>query len=179
MSNKYYYLPASLPYLVFERKMPISVSDFISECEKWLSGKELRLIKNANFNNTEINPDDPGIVKEWKRFNRELREELAKARHEKKVHAKEPVVTRLMDIFSEKNPLLMEIKYEKIRWDFIEEREFLYRFDLNWLILYLFKLQILERLTTFNKEKGIENFERLCESSPTHAFGAPDRGWMR
>lgn len=161
--SKYYYLPTSLPYLVFERKMPISISQFISECEKWLSKKDMRLIKNLDFNNIEIHPDDLPIIKEWKRFNTHLREELAKARYEKKTHAKEPVLTRLADIFTEKNPLLMEMRYEKIRWDFIEQKEFLYRFDLNWLILYLFKLQILQRLTIFNKEKGIENFERFCE----------------
>lgn len=165
MHKGYYYLPASLPYLVFERKTPISVSDFISECEKWFSGRDLKLIKNIRMNDTQINPEDPGILKEWKRFNKDLREELAKARHEKKIHAKEPVVTRLVDIFEEKNPLLMEMKYEKIRWDYIEQSEFRYNFDLNWLIIYLLKLQILERLTAFNKEKGIENFEKLCEAA--------------
>lgn len=163
MHKGYYYLPASLPHLVFERKTPISVSDFISECEKWFSGRDLKLIKNIHINNTQINPEDPGILKEWKKFNKGLREELAKARHEKKIHAKEPVVTRLVDIFEEKNPLLIEMKYEKMRWDFIEQKEFRYNFDLNWLIIYLLKLQILERLTAFNKEKGIENFEKLCE----------------
>ncbi len=68
-----------------------------------------------------------------------------------------------MDVFEEPTPLLMERKLEKKRWDFIEEKEFGRYFDINTLILYFLKLQILERLSLFEKEKGKARFERLSE----------------
>ena len=46
---------------------------------------------------------------------------------------------------------------------FLEEKEFGYHFDMNTLMLYCLKLQILERLAAFEKEKGKTRFERLAE----------------
>lgn len=163
MSNKYYYLTSSLPYLFFEKPVPISSEDFFSECEKWLSKSEFNMLRNTNFNDLTTSHDDIDIVKEWKRFNNDTKQEIALIRDARKKHTIEKAPADVKEIFDEKNPLLMEKRFEKTRWNFIEQHEFLYSFDINWLVLYLFKLQISERISVFNKEKGRQTFDELSQ----------------
>jgi len=163
MSSKYYYLLSSLPYLIFEIKKQISSENFLSESEKWLSKKDMNTLKNVYLNNTTLKPEDPDILKEWKKFNTTLREEIMTMRTAQKTHTKEILTENLKNIYEEKNPLLMEKRFEKTRWDFIEQKEFSYNFDINSLVLYFLKLQILERLLVFNKTEGTKIFDELSE----------------
>jgi hypothetical protein len=170
MHNKYYYLLSSLPYLVFEIKKQITREDFLNESEKWLSKKDIATLKNINFNNLTHEEKDPDILKEWKNFNTFLKEEIKTMRMAQKTHSKELLSENLKAIYEEKNPLLMEKRFEKTRWDFIEQKEFSYNFDINSLILYFLKLQILERLLAFNKVEGAKIFEELSEVHPHTYF---------
>lgn len=163
MSTNYYYLTASLPYLDFAQEVPISVSDFISECEKWLSEKELSVVRNLGLNDYEINKNDPPSVITWKEFNKYIKGEINKIRISRREESRSKVSSPFQEIFHEANPLLMEKKFEKIRWNYIEEEDSKYFFDINWLSLYLLKLKILERLAGFQKEKGKQKFSELCE----------------
>jgi len=163
MPNKYYYLVASLTYLEFEKAPPITKSEFLSECRKWLDAGDFKKLAEINISNIETNREDPAIIKEWKSFDLTLRRDLGEVRKMRKKSLRETIPNWLMDVFEEPTPLLMERKLEKKRWDFIEEKEFGYHFDINTLILYFLKLQILERLSVFEKEKGKARFERLSE----------------
>ena len=160
MQKCYHYLAASLPYLFFKGAVPVSVNSFLEECGKWLSKKELSIIVSANLNNSEIYKDSPQAVNEWKEFNNYLSEELALARKEKDYSS---LSINSKKIFESANPLEMEKEYEKLRWDFIDQLEPCYYADINWLVLYKYKLQILERLRRFNKEQGHKIFNKLCE----------------
>ena len=51
----------------------------------------------------------------------------------------------------------------RLRWEFIEQEEAGHYFDLDFLILYFLKLQILERLVSFDKKKGQDRFESLTK----------------
>lgn len=163
MPNKYYYLVASLAYLEFEKAPPITKSEFLSECRKWLDAGDFKKLEEVNINNIEIRPEDLSILKEWKSFDLTLRKDLGEIRKMRKKSLHEKIPAWLMDVFEEPTPLLMERKLEKKRWDFIEEKEFGCHFDMNTLMLYFLKLQILERLAVFEKEKGKARFERLSE----------------
>lgn len=164
MHRKYYYLISSLPYLIFDVKKQIQIEDFLGESEKWLSKKDIKILKDTDSNNLLPGQEDTDIVKEWKRFNTNLREEIKIMRLAQKTHSKEILTENLKNIYEEKNPLLMEKRFEKTRWEFIEQREFLYNFDINALILYFLKLQILERINIFNKADGMKTFEELSEA---------------
>lgn len=163
MPNKYYYLVASLAYLEFEKPLPISREEFLSECKKWLDESDFKKLVGISINDIEIRPEDPAIIKEWKSFDLTLRKDLGEIRRMRKKSLHERIPTRLMDVFDEPTPLLMERKLEKKRWDFIEEKEFGRHFDIDTLVLYFLKLQILERLAAFEEEKGKARFERLSE----------------
>jgi hypothetical protein len=62
------------------------------------------------------------------------------------------------------NPLDIELKLIKYRWDWLEEREFGHYSDLDFFLLYYLKLQLLQRVATFKQEVGQEAFEALIKS---------------
>ena len=163
MINEYYYLVASLPYLEFAKALPIARDEFLSQSSKWLSPSDFLMLSNIDINDFKIRTGDPGLLKEWKLFDLTLREGLAEVRRVKKSSLHTKIPDSVKNIFEESNPLLMERQIQKTRWDFLEEKEFGYHFDINVLIVYHLKLQVLERLTAFNKEKGETMFSRLCE----------------
>jgi hypothetical protein len=163
MLNKYYYLVASLPYLELEKRPPIPRDEFLSQCAKWLDAGDLGGISKIDISDITAKREDAEIIKEWKAFDLSLRGELAEIRQARKGGGREKVPEALKDLFEEPTPLFMERRLEKKRWDFLEEKEFGYHFDINTLSLYFLKLQILERLAKFEKERGIDIFEKLCE----------------
>ena len=57
----------------------------------------------------------------------------------------------------------MERKFEAIRWNFLDEQEVFYHFDLNWLIVYSLKLEIRGRLDRFKQDDGEKQFQHICE----------------
>jgi hypothetical protein len=145
VTDRYYYLISSLPLLVFGARPPISKEAFFAECGKWLDTKKI------------------DGLREWGRFDLGLKEEIAAARSSKKEGSRGKVPVHLKDVFEAPNPLEAEKKIEKIRWDFLEEKGAEYHFDINFLKVYLIKLRILERLASFDKERGSGKFEGLCE----------------
>ena len=50
-----------------------------------------------------------------------------------------------------------------MRWDYLADKELSFLFDINSLILYFLKLQILERIDSFDKDKGERFFYNICE----------------
>jgi hypothetical protein len=165
MINKYYYLVASLPYLRFAAETPVSAEAFLLECEKWLGRKDLDILSGAGINDFNDRPEDVPIVKTWKAFDRELREELALSRNNIRYNRHEKPGPLAKSVLEEPNPLLMEQALERIRWDFLDSAVTGNFFDLNFLIVYFLKIQILERLRLFDKAKGEKMFENMCEAS--------------
>jgi len=165
MKSSYYYLVSSLPFLFFDKKLTLSLKNFKDECKKWLNDIDFKIINKIDINSYQLEENDNFIIKKWKFFNKDFKEDIAKQRKILKKHSSDGGSVFYRQIFDEKNPLLMEKQLERIRWDFIEGYESWYNFDLNWLILYSLKLQINERLEKFDKEKGKKRFGELSEIS--------------
>jgi hypothetical protein len=70
-----------------------------------------------------------------------------------------------MQLIKDGNPLDIELKLMKYRWDWLEEREFGHYSDLDFFILYYLKLQLLQRVASFKKELGEEAFEKLIKQN--------------
>ncbi|OQX85433.1 MAG: hypothetical protein B6D55_07450 [Candidatus Omnitrophica bacterium 4484_70.2] len=94
---------------------------------------------------------------------RELRQKLASLRKALKKGQDYSLPEILKSLGKEDTPLEIEKYLLQLRWRFIEEKEVGHYFDLSFLILYFLKIQILERLFTFNKEKGKVKFNLLCK----------------
>ena len=163
MANKYYYLISSLPYLDFDKPLTIDREWFLDEAKKWLTDKDLKILKSLDMDNFSVLSSDTDIIKEQKAFEEALRKDLKEARIIRRDNLDEKPPKQIRDVFQKANPLEMEKALLKKRWDFIEEIDLDYHFDLNALILYCMKLMILERLASFNKEDGLHVFENSCE----------------
>lgn len=166
MRSNYYYLVSSLPYLVFDIEPSLSEEDFIIECQKWLSLHDLNIMQNLRIDNMIANSYDIEVIKMWKEFNKEFKKDLAAMRISKKNLYQEKKTSAYKEVFEEDTPFLMEKKLERIRWDFINQCELWYDFDINRLTLYFLKLKILERLKKFNKKEGQSIFDQLSEVNP-------------
>jgi len=158
--DKYYYLIASLPLLKFMEPASITKDDFLSQAEKWLSREDFTLLNRAGIDNFLYKPKDTSFLKRWKEFEYSIRTELAFYRKAKKQDSEYKLEKDLRSIIQESsNPLEIEIKLLRIRWDFLDEQEIGHFFDLDFLTAYYLKLQISARLASFDKEKGKQNLE--------------------
>jgi hypothetical protein len=163
MINKYYYLVASLPYLYFARTCPITTEAFLAECKKWLSEYDMETLSNASIKTHNAKPDAALAVKQWREFDGALREEIAAVRKntQEKRNDKPGLSARM--VFEQPHPLLMEQAFEKIRWQFLDSLEAGNFFDINFLVVYFLKLQIMERLAMFDKKTGEKVFQDMNE----------------
>ncbi len=163
MHNKYYYLVASLPYLSFDGKDFLPRSRFVEECRRWLSAEDMKCLLELDIRDPGVGDRDSRVVRRWKAFDMGIREILSGIRRKDSRAALKENLYFSKEKIDGKDPLFTEKVIAKARWDFAEGEEFRYMFDINWLMLYHIKLQILERLAKFDKEKGKETFQTLCE----------------
>jgi len=161
--DKYYYFVAQLPMLFFGRETNMSMDYFLAEAEKWLSAKDFRLLSQVDINDFSLAGKFPPTLLNYKRFESSLRDDIFNWRLAKQNNQDYKPVSFPVSVIKEGNPLEIELKLMKLKWDFIDEMEHEHHFDLGFIILYYLKLQILRRLFTFNKEKGLEKFQKLYE----------------
>jgi len=161
--GKYYYFVAQLPFLQFDKEPSITRATFLKEAKKWLSKEDFKQLVKTNIDSFAIDVDDSEILKAYKKFENTLREEIALVRRTSKKNIDFKALEIIDSSLLEVNPLEAERKLFKLRWGFIESQEKDHFFDLGLIILYFLKLQILEHLFTFDKEKGLEVFDSLCE----------------
>ena len=161
--DKYYYFASQLPLLKFNEKTYIDRGLFLAEGRKWLEEKEFLTLSSTNLNDFLVKNQDSGILRRYKDFEKTLRQALVLFRQANKEEAEYKPSGVLGPHTLEGTPLEIEVKLLLRRWKFIEELEAEHYFDLEFLILYYLKLQILERLSRFDKEKGTLIFDQLSE----------------
>ncbi|MBU1084223.1 MAG: DUF2764 family protein [Candidatus Omnitrophota bacterium] len=157
---KYYYLKSTLPYLRFGKAPAVKVRSFLEECAKWMNSADMEAILGATLGDNDLREKEQKASLDWKKFDIALRREIADIRKDKRA---EQGTKRAKYIIGQETPLDAEIAFEKNRWDHLEDREALYEFDINDLIIYFLKLQIAERLASFDKDEGEGVFYKLCE----------------
>ncbi len=163
--DKYYYLTSLFPTLYFDKPAKISVASFLQEAEKWLSRRDFSIVRSINLNDVAQDKSNPSSLREYKEFEYQLRSDLASWRKAKQIGTEYKPQRFASSIVKEGNPLEIEIKLMRMRWDFLEEKERDHHFNLEFLIIYYLKLQILQRLNQFNKDKGIEKYQSICRVS--------------
>ena len=178
MTNSYYYLLSSLPFLAFNIKPPIIYSHFMEQCSLWTSSRDLKELRISRLDIQDIALDHVrnDALRRWIIFENTIRNELVRFRA-KNMGLDEYRYLRLemeMDVdaislvkkaINGTNPLDDEMNLLKVRWAFLEELEIGHDFDLTALIAYSLKLQILERINRFGKERGQEVLKRIYKKS--------------
>ncbi len=171
--SHYYYTVASLPTLFYERDLSISRDVFMEMCRTEMTPEDYRLIENTSMDNLEGVGPTCTVLREWRALERCLRNELARLRAQRKGCDTEKYVREGIDVFgvqeaarhatSESTPLQGEDALNRARWSFLDEIETQHHFDVEKLVIYCLKLQILERKALFDREKGTEVLEAAVE----------------
>ena len=161
--DKYIYFAAQLPLLVFDKEPAVTIDGFLTEGRKWLSDADYALLSAVSINSTEPTENDPAALREFKLYEKMLRDELVLYRQSLKTRQEHKPRLFAATVLKEGNPLDVEKKLLRLRWQLLSELEFGHYSDIEFLILYYLKLQILQRLQQFDKEKGKEKFLTYTE----------------
>lgn len=159
--DKYYYIIAQLPTLYFDRESFLTTETFLREAKKWMRLREYRFLSSIDMFDTSLNKRDSRMWREYKKRESLFRDDLAGWRRSRREGKEIKKAGFPVSLVKEGNPLEVEKKLLKYRWEYIEELEKAHHFDLEFLILYFLKLQILQRLSLFEVEKGKERYQNV------------------
>jgi len=161
--DKFYYLVSQLPLLYFDKDTFVDIDFFLEEAEKWTNTTEYNKLVSADINETEVEDSDPEVLKEFKKYERKFRKDVAEFRKAQKEGYEYKTSLFPNNVLKEGTPLEIEKNLIKLRWNFLEGREHEHDFDLGFLIIYYLKLQYLRRLESFEKEEGMKKFKKYTE----------------
>ena len=157
--------------LFYDSDLPMSPSTFLEMCGAELTDDHYRLMENVSISalDDDTTPK-PDALKAWLMWEGGLRNELAGLRAQTKgwdaeKHIREGSqaygVAKTAREAGSASPLEGEDVLNRARWTFLDGLEVGHHFDIEKLVIYFLKLQILERKASLNKEKGTEKFKEL------------------
>ena len=173
MRKPYYFTISSLPYLLFYKDLPISKNDFFAISAIELDPKDLLILRSVRLFNTMPEIVPLYVLRKWYKWEMGLRNAFVKQRSarlglNKKEYLKgddysiSSVHFQIVEeAFKTDSPFEAEEMIDKARWRFLDELEFDYCFGLEKLVIYYLRLQILDRRSSFNAEKGIERLDAV------------------
>ena len=161
----YYYLVSSLPELRADGDMPLTYEEFLSCCQSNVSDEKYELLKNLTLNSTE-----GPLVKKWSEFYGMLTKELNYQRSMNlgksysSAYDKDGIIGQVAaSALSAKNPLEAERILLEYEFDTLDSLVGLHMFDDDVLFGYAIKLKLLERLNSFEQDKGKAEFQTLFD----------------
>jgi len=175
--SQYYFTVASLPNLSYETEPSVSYEDFMDLCQNTLEDAEYSILSSVHLDGLLPDGITNKVLQNWSLFEQSLRNELAKLRgpdlgidyekYTKEFLYKIGTQAIARNAIKEENPLKAEEYLNRERWIFLEELEVGHFFDLEKLIVYSIRLQLLERKKFFSMEKGKEHFQEMYEKIKT------------
>ena len=70
-------------------------------------------------------------------------------------------MTELMQIVEEREPMIREKRLDLLRWKWLDEQTFFKVFDIESVIAYMLRIEMLERWVGLDKTRGDKTFRRL------------------
>ena len=166
---QYYYTIASLPYLSFDVLPPLSLEEFLSFCKDTLSESDWEILKQTSLFGEEMGKNE--LLSRWYQWETSFRSELARLRASKlgmdadSIPRVIPESSRAGEVarsaLTEGSPAVAEQLILRAFWEVLEELEVNHFFDLEKLLVYYLKLQILHLQAQRNREEGVKNFTSL------------------
>lgn len=172
--DQYYYAVSSLPFLDFDNTPSIKVDEFISICKSNLAEKDFNIISSVSLAELKEMDFNIALIRRWVSWEGSLRNELVKLRavslavesgpyiYEIESNSEAPGIAG--NAYKLESPLIAEGLLDKARWQFLDELEQGHYFDIEKLIVYSLRLQILERKNMFTTENGNEKFQKIYEN---------------
>ena len=169
--------------LHFGMKPPFSFERFLKNCQGFITNEDFLLL-----NNLPLTIDDYGknvrhpTIEKWLAFDTALRNELVQIRaHSKKTEAakyvrgENPIDMAIshaaMSIHRSTSILDAEKLLDGARWQALDELGFGHYFDTAFLILYAYKLKMLERWEKINTQDKKELLAAFTPTSKTLVWG--------
>lgn len=154
MPGYYTYLISSLPMLAYGAKPPFSIEAFLEKCGELIPQKDAQILRAAVSEKAYL-LDEP-VIKKWLDFETMLKNELVKIRAARKKidpakflrpdgYAGPSLYHIALAAHRNPSPLEGERLLDRERWNSLDELSFGHYFDLDLLIIYAYKLLILER----------------------------------
>ena len=163
MTKQYYYTINCLPFLSCGQSPPIRKDAFLSLTKKELKATDFTLLQSVELSHIE-DSTPLNVLKKWYAGEKALRNELVRRRAPKLgLHAEE--FTRgnerdytcsrfVEEVCHVESPLIAEAMIDQARWRFLEELERRHYFDIEKLVIYFLKLQLLEKKSLYDHKKG-------------------------
>ncbi|MCK5147081.1 DUF2764 family protein [bacterium] len=168
MMDKFYYTIAQLPTLTFDKKPLLPTIEFLDEAEKWLSAREFSTLMAVDIRRMTPAKGDAGIYRRYQEFDLSFREALAQWRAGRKAGQEIKPFDLPLGLVKDGNPLEIEKKLLRHRWDFLDTQEECHYFDLGFILLYYMKLQILDWIDEFDAQKGLATFQKVSAAAVEH-----------
>lgn len=173
MPTYYTYFICGLPMLHFGMKPPFSFERFLKNCQGFITDEDFLLLNNLPLTIDEYSKSvSHPTIEKWLAFDTALRNELVKIRaHSKKIDAakylrgENPIDMAISHVAMSSHRSTSILDAEKLldeaRWQALDELGFGHYFDTAFLILYAYKLKMLERwqkIYTQDKEEPLAAF---------------------
>jgi hypothetical protein len=157
--------------LVYDSENAPACDDFLLNCRLLVSPKDYRLLQSAST--TDLDPEGPSCrtLDLWRAWEISLRSELVQLRAKKLGRELKTanlgtsgvpsaqVIAR--EAFSQDTPLQAEDTLNRGRWSYLDELESGHYFDIDKILIYALRLQILERKALFDEQKGRQMFDTV------------------
>jgi hypothetical protein len=168
----YYYFVASLPFLEFGTRCPTCLEDFLEQAERLLPADDFALVRQAlSVAGGEEFVPGHRVVREWREFIHTFRGQavLARAPKLKKDPANyqrgekgysQVVADALAAAEKAPDPLAAERIIDQLLWDRCDQLGEGHSFDLDFLLVFALKLQILKRVEQVDSVQGRHLFDQ-------------------
>ena len=157
MASYYIYLISSLPMLHFLSRPPFTFERFLEICKDYIPEKDFFVLSNlAQVQDYTQRIQARPVIRQWVAYDTALRNELVKVRSSRK-HIEATAYLRpegyvgpslaSVALAAYRNPSIIEAEkfLDEQRWNTLEELAFGHYFDLDFLVIYAYKLLILGR----------------------------------
>jgi hypothetical protein len=168
---QYYYLVASLPLLFYDSENVPSHEDFLVTCRQHISPGHYRLLVATSATDLQTTPASCKTLRLWRQWEISLRNELVRLRAKKQGREAEAYLvespgvldpqTIAREAFAQESPLQAEDTLNRGRWSFLDQLEVGHYFDIEKILIYALRLQVLARKALFDEEKGRKMFDKV------------------
>jgi hypothetical protein len=160
---------------------PQDIESFLDFLKGRCTGSDFALLLNASIVPPPEKRSKNSVLREWQDWEAALRNSLTLARApelgadpEEHLKGMEPpggprtelyeVEPAVQESMSGNNPKAVEESLDRKRWSKLDELENGHFFDIEKLIIYYLKLQLLERKNKFTRDRGKENFNEIYQA---------------
>ena len=179
--SQYYFLTASLPFLLPDSPVILDSAAFLATCESNMEAEDFRLLSGCRLDPAEGGEGHP-LLRKWRDWEISLRNELVRLRAQNLKADAEAWLREgggaagLTDAVREAagmaSPLEAELRLDRLRWSFLDELESGHIFDLERLMVYFLKLQLLERHLCFSADRGGASYRDIYQSVVSQIQGS-------